>query len=291
MFHAQELLLDLGNLKRLLRQRFLANRTARKVIQLISRTHPELRYVYVDVGARGGFSSKKNTRQLARLKFSDFFSIAIEPDPYECERLRLSGDYDVVVPAALWDRIETGPLYITQLEGLSSMFLPNAAVLATSGRSEAYNVTETIQVDCVQLSSVAGDHDVDVVKMNVQGSSHEILIGAGRVLEGAIAIQLDLFFDEIYEGQRLFQESHDFLVARGFRMARLSCPNDNGFVGQGIFTYYKIPKVLCQEKLLKSIAISTALEDLPYARNAWAEHEARYPNRSPLGKVGKILDT
>jgi len=60
-----------------------------------------------------------------------------------------------------------------------------------------------------------------LLKLDVQGFELQVLAGAGKTLESTSAVLIEQAFDQVYEGQPLFGESHAFLEAAGWRLARL----------------------------------------------------------------------
>jgi FkbM family methyltransferase len=57
----------------------------------------------------------------------------------------------------------------------------------------------------------------DVVKLDLQGYELEALKGGERVLSGARALCVETSFVELYDGQPLFGEVHEWLRAKGWR--------------------------------------------------------------------------
>jgi FkbM family methyltransferase len=54
------------------------------------------------------------------------------------------------------------------------------------------------------------------VKADVQGYEKEVLLGAKQILAQTIALQLEVSFVPLYDGQPLFQEIFDFVGHHGF---------------------------------------------------------------------------
>lgn len=262
---------------------------SRRMIKLVSGCD-NLKFIYLDVGAHGGMALKSNTRKLKRLaEFNEFISIGFEPEPSAVEELRESGEYDELYSVALWCEKSRRKLYVTKREALSSLFEPSENVILYSRKSEAYRVKKVVEVDCVTIDDLLGSCDVDLLKMNVQGASHEVLLGAENKLDEIIAIQLDLFFDEVYKGQKTFQETHDYLGTKGFKMVEVSCPPDNGILSQGIFTYFKNPDLLSECKLIKLLATAVALEKYEYARHLVSRFEEVFARCKYYEAIAKKL--
>lgn len=102
----------------------------------------------------------------------------------------------------------------------SSSLLPMTAThLAADPRSA---VIGTEEVDVVTVADLVAKFDVvpkcSLLKIDTQGFEQEVLDGAGALLDEFAAIQLELSFVELYEGQRLFDDLVDDLSRRGLSM-------------------------------------------------------------------------
>ena len=67
-----------------------------------------------------------------------------------------------------------------------------------------YEVVGEAVVKTDTIDNLVGHHTFDLIKTDVQGATHDVLLGATRTLETTLALWLDLYFDEVYEGQPLF---------------------------------------------------------------------------------------
>lgn len=107
------------------------------------------------------------------------------------------------------------------VHSLSSSPLP----VATDGAERYWWAEELppIEVPVRRLDAVLAGRDLPrplLVKLDVQGFELEVLAGAPRTLERADAVVIEQSFQRFYEGQPLFQESHAFLEAAGWRLVR-----------------------------------------------------------------------
>lgn len=183
-----------------------------------------------DIGARRGpLSEFQFFAPFARL-------ILCEPDEKEAryleETLKGQGQWrDVtVITDAIDPTAERVVLNITREEGLSSLLEPNKKILSQfypQGNNKKYSlsdweVTRRIEVPAITLDAAAqkyGFSDVSVLKVDTQGTELGILqSGSTTVLPSVVAVYVEAEFMELYTGQALFGNVHDFLQQKGFRL-------------------------------------------------------------------------
>jgi hypothetical protein len=80
--------------------------------------------------------------------------------------------------------------------------------------------TGSIRVPLARLDDQGLDR-VDALKLDVQGSELAVLRGAPRALETALAVQVEVEFNPIWDGQPLFGDVDALLRAAGFVLWRL----------------------------------------------------------------------
>jgi FkbM family methyltransferase len=66
------------------------------------------------------------------------------------------------------------------------------------------------------ISKHIGLSTVDLVKIDVEGHTHEVLEGFGESLRRTKAIQLELEHKEGWKGQKLYQDISNFLISNSF---------------------------------------------------------------------------
>ncbi len=80
----------------------------------------------------------------------------------------------------------------------------------------------TQKVDVVTVADVVREHGVDparsLLKVDTQGFERQVLDGAGPLLDEFAAVQLELSFVELYEGQQLYNELVAELASHGLRL-------------------------------------------------------------------------
>ena len=168
----------------------------------------------VDAGARGGV--KPNWRAAER----HLSVIGFEPDPTEYARLTAAAGGPTYFGVALHHTKAPVRFHITRDRGLSSMFEPNRAFLASFPDASRFDIvsTEDVEADALDtLLASRGIGDVDFIKADTQGSELYVLQGAAKTLEtSVVGVEVEAEFAPIYTGQPLFADVDAFLRARGF---------------------------------------------------------------------------
>lgn len=107
-------------------------------------------------------------------------------------------------------------LHLCRKREVSSALKPNRALLDQFPHSSRFDVEMTVEVDALPLDSILPGIPVDFIKLDVQGFELDVLHGAELTLEGALGLQVEVEFQEIYQNQPLFHEVDCFLQSRGF---------------------------------------------------------------------------
>lgn len=103
------------------------------------------------------------------------------------------------------------------LTGMTSLLKPSAAHLALFNNFTAFGeVIGTEQVETVRFDDVADLPQIDFLKMDIQGSELGVLKSGTRRLAQCVALQLEVSFVPLYEGQPVFGEVDMWLRAAGF---------------------------------------------------------------------------
>ena len=172
--------------------------------------------VIADVGCRWGFAD--TWEQLGgRCR-----AVGFEPDEDECERLRKRYQDRPgveIVGHALGREVGTATLHVTREPARSSLYRPLDDVVDRHPRLEPQRLAHSEQIDldtiddwCVQ----SGTDHIDVIKLDTQGSELDVLRGAARTLDRIIAVQTEVEFNRMYEGQPLFEDIDRFLREHDF---------------------------------------------------------------------------
>ncbi len=81
------------------------------------------------------------------------------------------------------------------------------------------------EVDVTTVADLVREHDVDpartLLKIDTQGYEDEVLAGAGDLVGVFGAVQMELSFVELYEGQRLYDDLVTAMADAGYRIQQL----------------------------------------------------------------------
>lgn len=175
--------------------------------------------VVADVGARYGMHPNWNNFD-GPMRY-----IAFEPDSEEADRLRQiyartrHFSYEVLETAL--DRANgTRDFHLLRHRGLSSCLKPDLTSECfrhlKPGQAE---IEKILQINVRPLDEVFDEIGVapDFLKVDTEGTEHDVLEGSERMLKKAVlGVRLSCNFQPCFIGQKLFSESHDFLMARDF---------------------------------------------------------------------------
>lgn len=156
----------------------------------------------IDVGANIG-------QYGAALRVSGYAGriISFEPLPPAFDQLRSRARRDAnwqVINKAMGDQGGTVVLHVAANSYSSSILSMTAAHLAAAPRS---GTVDAIEVPVSTIADLVRDHGIaperTMLKVDTQGYESQVLDGAGDVLHRLAAIQLELSFVTLYEGQEL----------------------------------------------------------------------------------------
>jgi FkbM family methyltransferase len=177
--------------------------------------------VVVDVGCRWGFGQAwEQLGDRCRL-------IGFEPDDVEYERMKkeyASNPKVSIVPLALGEATGEATLHLTEDPGGCSLYPSVPDVVERHPELEGGRVTGTTSVHVTQFDEWAADAGVsrvDVVKIDTQGSELAVLQGAREALDTVRAVEVEVEFNELYEGVPLFGQIDALLRENGFVLWRL----------------------------------------------------------------------
>jgi FkbM family methyltransferase len=194
-----------------------------------------------DVGARWGVSDMWEP-------FGDRVTVwAFEPDADECRRLQAlvpPGLDRRYVALALGAADREATLHLTEDPGGASLFPPSAAAIARHPALTGMRERERATIALRRLDGWAAETGVsaiDAMKLDVQGAEVAVLEGAGDVLGSVRALEVEVEFNALYEGQPLFGDVDRLVRERGFALWRLGGLVHYGLTGTE--ARYGIPDV------------------------------------------------
>jgi FkbM family methyltransferase len=116
-------------------------------------------------------------------------------------------------------------LHLTQEPACSSLYRPDRRLTAAFPSLAVATESATVEIEVTTLDLWADTSKVrflDFIKLDTQGSELDILRGAEKLLHTVRALEVEVEFNPIYEGQPLFADVDAFLRQRGFVLWRLS---------------------------------------------------------------------
>ena len=175
-------------------------------------------FVFVDVGAAGGFRGKFNV-------FGDSLSkIGFEPNAEQFAELN-EGNNERIFRYALGDKEETRNLNLTRSPVSHSLLRSNqpfwermwaGGIQAEVGETEV----ETVTFDALRDSEDLGD--IDYMKIDTEGTELEILRGSEKALrECVIAVECEIAFYPMHHGRALFSDVDTYMRSLGFTLFAL----------------------------------------------------------------------
>jgi FkbM family methyltransferase len=169
--------------------------------------------IAVDIGARGGLPTYL-------LRHSGITRpVLFEADQIEAERLSARFPESRVFSVALSNQERQSKLYLTKTPGNSSLLPPEGSMLPLMeghGALDRYAVVDTAVVNTSTLYSVMKNEfsNVDLMKVDVQGTEYEIIEGIGSYRPFAMVIESST--TEIYQSQSTLFELGSRLREMGY---------------------------------------------------------------------------
>ena len=140
-----------------------------------------------------------------------------EPQAAALARLEQNkGPHERYLPYAIADgTLRT--LHVCELEGMTSLLVPDPAHLALFNLFPIWGqVKERIPVATRKLDDIAEIAHLDFLKMDVQGAEREVLAHGRAKLNQTVAVQTEVSFVPLYQGQPSFGDIDLALRELGF---------------------------------------------------------------------------
>ncbi len=175
----------------------------------------------MDVGARYGMHPSWRAYK-GSMKYLMF-----EPDTVEAERLRskLDGKVFEIFETALDSSEGERTFHLLKHRGLSSFLKPDLTSECfrrlKPGQAE---IEREIKIKTRTIDAVMAEREIEVdfLKVDTEGTEHDVIEGAAAQLENSIlAVRSSCNFQPCFIGQKLFSETHDFLLSKGFVLLNL----------------------------------------------------------------------
>lgn len=156
--------------------------------------------VILDVGSHIG-----DTTELYRKYFSQSKIFCFEPFSESCDYLkkRFINDSNIkIVETALGSKDETKTLYVSNYSNLNSLQRPNE-------RAWGFADEKSVDVETITLDQFCLENDIkqiDILKLDVQGSELDVLMGSETLLEKG---NISLIYAE-WQVVPLYKEHHEY---------------------------------------------------------------------------------
>jgi FkbM family methyltransferase len=143
--------------------------------------------------------------------------VGFEPQADALARLqKVAGPRERYLPYALGDGTSRA-LNVCSLEGMTSLLVPDPARLALFNLFPIWGeVKSSIPVATKRLDDIAEIAHMDFLKMDIQGCEREVLSHGKARLAHAIAVQTEVSFITLYEGQPTLGEMDMAMRELGF---------------------------------------------------------------------------
>jgi FkbM family methyltransferase len=141
-----------------------------------------------------------------------------EPDMEACDKLaRTYGPPHRIFPYFAGNG-EAATFHETNWGATGSLFEPNTPVLEKfQNLAELVTPKARHAVMTTRIDDIDEIGDIDLIKIDVQGAELQVLGSARRALSGALVVQAEVEFLEVYKGQPLFGDVDRFLRQAGFQ--------------------------------------------------------------------------
>lgn len=169
--------------------------------------------VILDVGSHIG-----DTTELYRKYFSQSKIFCFEPFSESCDYLkkRFINDSNIkIVETALGSKDETKTLYVSNYSNLNSLQRPNE-------RAWGFADEKSVDVETITLDQFCLENDIkqiDILKLDVQGSELDVLMGSETLLEkGNISlVYVEWQVVPLYENHQKYYKIAEFLAGYEYK--------------------------------------------------------------------------
>ena len=248
----------------------------------------------IDVGASGGLEA--NWRRAQR----HLQLIGFEPDARSFHDLEKgASSKKIYINKALYNGKRTVDFYLTNKEEISSVFAPNKKFLKQFPEEERFDISSISKIETADMDSQLARYNIDdpdFIKLDTNGSELFVLEGAKDALNKAFGLEIEVEFNQIYEGQPLFSDVDKFVRGFGFQLfdlkgrywKRASGRRYGGLKGQLIFAdalYLLGPEGLssrigsirdretAKSKILRAVSISILYGYIDCALSVFEEYK------------------
>lgn len=190
----------------------------RPLADMVKTVLPDLVFNMVEIGALPLGNRAERFHSLLTL-FPGSKVSAFELDELQCDQWNQCAPEGLRYYAtALGSKNEVRPIYETQSSMCTSLYRPNAPLLAAFNRLDVVALKHETQVKTISLDQFIDDNNIgsiDFIKIDVQGAEYDIFKGGGRALSTVSFLVTEVEFVPLYEKQPLFGDVSELLASRG----------------------------------------------------------------------------
>lgn len=175
--------------------------------------------VLIDIGAHTGSFSK-----LFHSKVKTSRTFLFEPIPEYYQKINTDPYFSKckIYNAAVSSQSGTAEFSVNELPETSSLLNFDSALKETEGLNK--KAERSIKVRTIRLSDVIKEHDlkeIDFMKIDVQGSEMDVLLGIGDELDKVKRILTEVSFKPIYKDSATFDKVRQYLSDHNFILIQL----------------------------------------------------------------------
>src|SRR5262249_55959480 len=143
-------------------------------------------------------------------------TVGFEPNAVEFKKLKQSPT-ESWINAAVGGRDDGRTLHLTGCSEYSSLLYPNKKLIQQLEWYDDFNGISDVELECTTLDNAVAHLGPHFLKLDTQGSEHEILRGAEKILnKDLVAIEVEVVFCELYENEPHFGDVDRVIRANGF---------------------------------------------------------------------------
>lgn len=181
---------------------------------------PDRRLRIADVGANPLIEGEVSYRRLLEEGHAEVVGFEPQEEALAALNARKS-EAELYLPYALGDG-SPRTLHLTQSPGFTSVFPADPSSASLLGFWRGMSETGRTTVATRRLDDCPEVPPIDFLKIDVQGSETAIIANGARKLAEAVAIQTEVRFFPIYEGEPSFGALEAELARQGFRFLRFA---------------------------------------------------------------------
>lgn len=146
--------------------------------------------------------------------------IGFEPVEEECNKLCKDYPEHKYYPFGLFSHKGEVDFFVTKGSQFSSIYEPIEAVFKSTGKLASIVPWRKIKVPVTTLDDVllkdAHKLELDLLKVDTQGSEYDILLGGKEVLKNFVGVVSECYFTPHYHGQKVFSDVYNLMRDLGF---------------------------------------------------------------------------